>query len=436
MAHIVKQRYTVWTLGGRRCAPHTPGAAKETKVSKKWYGVGIPGQGARRVPLSAVAAVARRRLDDLVRAAELGAAGVPDARARARPLAALVGEFAADAALGLASRARGRRRKPAAGAVATLTARVGAAAAGCGWAAPADLGAAAPAALARWLDERIAAEEMSHQTANFYLAGVRRFVWWLAKRNLGVRPDLFDGVPGYDARNHRVHARREIRPEELAAVLAAARAGPPRRGLSGEDRYHLYLTACATGYRAAELARLVPEGFRLAADPPVVALGGRHAKNDRAAAQPVPPGVARQLAAWVAGKPPGRPVWPGKWAAHKEAGRALLRHDLAAAGVPYRVETPDGPRYADFHSLRHTFVSALAAAGATPKELQELARHSSPQLTLGVYAHARPGAAAAAVNRLALPGEAPAELTRDQVEALAAIGWAALTLLLTPGSRR
>jgi hypothetical protein len=82
----------------------------------------------------------------------------------------------------------------------------------------------------------------------------------------------------------------------------------------------------------------------------------------------------------------------------------MIRGDLAAAGVPYVVEGPDGPEYADFHALRHSFVTALAAAGVGPKELQTLARHSDPRLTLGVYTHSSPERLAEAVGRVALRG--------------------------------
>jgi integrase len=42
---------------------------------------------------------------------------------------------------------------------------------------------------------------------------------------------------------------------------------------------------------------------------------------------------------------------------------------------------------ADFHALRHTYVSRLVRSGANIKVAQELARHSTPVLTLGRYAH-------------------------------------------------
>src|SRR5262249_18562869 len=39
------------------------------------------------------------------------------------------------------------------------------------------------------------------------------------------------------------------------------------------------------------------------------------------------------------------------------------------------------------HALRHSYVSALAKSNAPVKIIQTLARHSTPTLTLGVYAH-------------------------------------------------
>ena len=80
---------------------------------------------------------------------------------------------------------------------------------------------------------------------------------------------------------------------------------------------------------------------------------------------------------------------------------------LAAAGVPYAVEGPDGPLYADFHALRHTYVSMLARSGATVKQAQTLARHSKVELTLGRYAHTALPELGEAVGRLpALAGPA------------------------------
>ena len=43
----------------------------------------------------------------------------------------------------------------------------------------------------------------------------------------------------------------------------------------------------------------------------------------------------------------------------------------------------------DFHATRHTYISGIVAGKASVKDAMELARHSTPTLTIGRYAHAR-----------------------------------------------
>jgi len=79
----------------------------------------------------------------------------------------------------------------------------------------------------------------------------------------------------------------------------------------------------------------------------------------------------------------------------------MIRVDLEAAGVPY--ETESG--VADFHALRAAYISNLVASGASVKVCQVLARHSTPSLTIGVYAKASLHDVRGAVS--ALPDLAP-----------------------------
>lgn len=109
-------------------------------------------------------------------------------------------------------------------------------------------------------------------------------------------------------------------------------------------------------------------------------------------------------------------IWPGKWASQKRAGR-ILKADMKAARQQWIEEadnkaekerranadfllptTADGK--ADFHSLRHTFVSRLVRNGVPLKAVQELARHSTSELTLSRYSHATTAELSAAVNSL------------------------------------
>jgi len=57
-------------------------------------------------------------------------------------------------------------------------------------------------------------------------------------------------------------------------------------------------------------------------------------------------------------------------------------------------------RVADFHSLRHSFISNLARGGVHPKVAQALARHSTIVLAMDRYSHTLVGEQADALNVL------------------------------------
>src|SRR5262249_2554456 len=106
------------------------------------------------------------------------------------------------------------------------------------------------------------------QTRNYYRAHLRTFGNWLVKdRRAGENP--FRHLEAENTTTDRRHDRRELAADELCRVLQSARASPrPFRGLAGPDRFHLYATACGTGFRASALASLTPESFDLAGHVP------------------------------------------------------------------------------------------------------------------------------------------------------------------------
>ena len=75
----------------------------------------------------------------------------------------------------------------------------------------------------------------------------------------------------------------------------------------------------------------------------------------------------------------------------------MLKEDLEAAGIPY---VDDQDRYADFHALRHTTGSWLAASGVHPKVAQVIMRHSDINLTMSRYTHIFRGQESEAVAKL------------------------------------
>jgi len=86
----------------------------------------------------------------------------------------------------------------------------------------------------------------------------------------------------------------------------------------------------------------------------------------------------------------------------------MIRVDLTAADINY--EGAHG-RVADFHALRHTFISNLARAGVHPRNAQALARHSTIDLTMNVYTHIAMADLATDIRKLpAVPGRRQREM--------------------------
>jgi hypothetical protein len=154
--------------------------------------------------------------------------------------------------------------------------------------------------------------------------------------------------------------------------------------------------SASTGFRANALANLTPADFDLTV--PVVTLAARFAKNRKTKVQPLPIDVADALRDYLDGKAAGALVWGGGWASGC-TGVEMLRRDLEAVGIPYAVEGPDGPEYAEFHALRHTYLTMLGRHGVDLRTVQELAGHSTPLLTAR-YSHRRLYDLAGAVDQL------------------------------------
>jgi integrase len=246
------------------------------------------------------------------------------------------------------------------------------------------------------------AERMSRgcgpQTANHYVRAVRGFFRWMVRAGRATANPL-DALELVGAEADVRHARRELTAGELGALFEATRTSDRSfRGLTGADRFHLYLTAATTGFRARALANLTPADFALGGETPVVTLAARFNKSRKPKVQPLPPETADALRGYLAGKPAGKPVWGGTWARDKR-GAEMIRGDLEVAGIAYAVEGSDGPAYADFHALRHSFLTLGGRSGIDLRTLQVLAGHSKPELTAR-YSHRRLNDLAGAVGKL------------------------------------
>jgi integrase len=277
-----------------------------------------------------------------------------------------------------------------------------------------------------------AARGICVETSNRYLGAFQAYCRWsVDDKRMPESPVA--RLSGGNAKLDRRHDRRELTVDELLKVLESTKTSAKAfRGLTGKDRFHIYLTACGTWFRANELASLMPRSFAFDTAPPIVQLPRCVEKARPGATQPIPPGVAATLQVYVRDKPNGEPVWPGTWA--KNAAD-MLRIGLEAAGVPYEAAGPDGPLYADYHSVRHSFITLMARSGVSPKEAQKLARHADIRLTMDRYTHLGLADLGNAVGRLpALTAPAPAIVETISVPAdilkaltaLAAVGGALL----------
>ncbi len=247
---------------------------------------------------------------------------------------------------------------------------------------------------------------VSVRTSNLHLAAVKAFCHWLVKERRMAESPL-DHLEGGNVKLDRRHDRRILDEAELRMVIdMAQKSAIVFRDLGGRDRAMLYQTACTSGFRASELAATCPKDFNLDSEAPEVRLSGTFTKNGKTAVQPLPADVAAALQEYIEGKPANSPLWPGTW--HKRAAD-MLRIDLDACNIPYVIQGGDGPLYADFHCLRHSFVAMLDHCGATLKEAMQLARHSDPKLTMAVYGRARLHDLAGTVDKLPFLGAASAQ---------------------------
>jgi integrase len=220
---------------------------------------------------------------------------------------------------------------------------------------------------------------LSAQTSNHQLGAVRQFVRWAVSNGLAPEDPLRILKP-LNVRVDRRRIRRALEPEEIRELLRVTERGPVRQGLSGPERALLYRVALGSGLRANELRSLRAVSLQDAdTNEPTLTVQAGSSKRRREDIVPIRVELARDLAAHVCGRKPWEPMFAllRSW---RPCG--MLCEDLAAAEIPQR----DGDDHViDFHSLRVSYISALARANVPPKVVQALARHSTLLLTYDRY---------------------------------------------------
>ena len=249
---------------------------------------------------------------------------------------------------------------------------------------------------------------MSASTSNHYLIAIKAFARWLYV-NERIKGNPLDRIKRINEKADKRHVRRPFSMKEFTLLLKAAETGPPAVGLVGPDRAMLYLLAAWTGFRRGELGSLTLKNFNLKRKNPTLSVEAAYSKHRRDDTIALHPDVVERFVKWVEIKKPAIdeilfPISERCCGVERRTSR-MIEIDLKSAREAWlaeaetekerqkreasdflRYEDANG-RYADFHALRHTFITNLCRANVSPKVAQTLARHSDVRLTLEIYSH-------------------------------------------------
>ena len=251
---------------------------------------------------------------------------------------------------------------------------------------------------------------LSDRTKSNYGIRIRSFGKWLVKVGRTAH-NLLAGVDtvGGDA-IQGVHGRRALSEAEVALLLDAAvrrpieeistiRRGPragqlgarvsaanlARAALSGLERKTLYMLAVRTGLRRGEIQALQWADCHCDAKQPYIQLRAVATKSRRADRVPLHPELVAQLKVWMeecTQAKDGGTLQQAESVFQHVPSMATFKSDLAFAGIAYQVA---GKGFIDFHALRKTCSTLMAAANVPARIRQAVMRHSSPELTETTY---------------------------------------------------
>jgi integrase len=254
-------------------------------------------------------------------------------------------------------------------------------------------------AVEEFLADYRARKNIGSRTFNHYVQAVDGFGNWLAhpkRKHLDSNP--FAGIDRRNPRTDVRHQRRALTISEVCLLIKTARDSSYKaETYDGEIRARIYEMAYLTGLRKGELASLTPRSFDLDSAQPtltVEAVASKHRKRD---VLPVHPDLVHRVRQWTADMAEDQSIFPKL--AVKQTHR-MIKRDLEEAGIAYSTE--EG--YADFHALRHTYITQLLNNGVTLVEARDLARHGDMTMTLG-YSHVGLDDHARAISKL--PGIGP-----------------------------
>ncbi len=210
------------------------------------------------------------------------------------------------------------------------------------------------------------ADGKSGKTLQNFSESLAAFCDWCVQRGY-LDADPLKGLKKFDRTPGEL--RRALTLAEVQALLECVPF----------ERRIVYGVALATGLRVRELESLRVRHLDVAQGGLV--LEPAWTKNRKGGFQPVPVGLMAELASLAKDKAASEPLLPMPGHAARR-----LDFDLRHAGIAKW--TDEGK--VDFHAFRTTYTTLLLDSGAHPKEVQTLLRHSTPEMTMNVYARTRP----------------------------------------------
>jgi len=227
-----------------------------------------------------------------------------------------------------------------------------------------------------------------------YAEAIGAFCDWSKQR--GYLPeDPLEGLAAFDT-TPQTH-RRAMTIEEISSLLNAC---APHRRL-------LYETAFNTGLRANELRNLDVDDLDIKRGG--LRLDAAWTKNRKYGFQRLPKWLIERLVVFVESGEAKRlykQFCSRKGAKLDESSNPLLYvPSNTSRAFDEDLDKAEIPKYApggklDFHACRTAYINLVIESGVTVKEAQELARHSTPELTMNIYGRAREERLIAAVERV------------------------------------
>lgn len=259
-----------------------------------------------------------------------------------------------------------------------------------------------PVAVDRFLTNLAQKNKYSGITRNEYITSIKSFTKW-AVTFRRMRDDVLAGLRVTERRAiDPAHPRRALKMEEIARLLDAAQRRPllelltVRHGLNagepvakvkektriraetkGRERRLVYLLAVWTGLRRGEIRQLTWGDVHLDTVPGRILLRAKTTKSKRADSLPIHPQLADELKNWQP-----KNAEPTDLVFHTVPDMKCLRADLTLAEIS---DKDEAGRFVDFHSLRVSLSTMLAAHKVSPRTAQALMRHTDPRLTAAVY---------------------------------------------------